>query len=371
MRVATLTFHRALNYGSAMQAFALWKAIAVLGHDVEVIDFAPEGQDDLYKVFSKPDSPRALLKNARALPFAGRLTLRRKSFSAFLSDNASLSGKVCHGTVDDELLSSYDAVVVGSDQIWNPNAKDFSTEYMLPRGDSYRRVAYAPSLNGASLDAVPDASALLSKFDALSAREASGAREIERVLGGKRRVETVLDPTLLLTADDFREAESGAEVPEKYIFLYSVTYRKAVVDYAMELASRTGYPVIAMFTTDRTYRAMWDTKGRVRFLDYVSPGDFIRLVDRASYVVTNSFHGTAFSVLFGKPFVAVRSVVNGTIFHDHRVDNLLGQADLMGNIVEEGAFPYGLPPIYDAEGAHRRLSGAREASLAYLRSALA
>ena len=210
MRVATLTFHRALNYGSAMQAFALWKAIAALGHDVEVIDFAPEGQDDLYKVFSKPDSPRALLKNARALPFAGRLTLRRKSFSAFLSDNASLSGKVCHGTVDDELLSSYDAVVVGSDQIWNPNAKDFSTEYMLPRGDSYRRVAYAPSLNGASLDAVPDASALLSKFDALSAREASGAREIERVLGGKRRVETVLDPTLLLTADDFREAESGS-----------------------------------------------------------------------------------------------------------------------------------------------------------------
>lgn len=371
MRVATLTFHRALNYGSAMQAFALWKAIADLGHDVEVIDFAPEGQDDLYKAFSKPNSARALLKNVRALPFAGRLAVRRESFSAFLTDNARLSAKACRGAVGEEILNSYDAVVVGSDQIWNPNAKDFTTEYMLPRGDSFRRVAYAPSLNGASLDAVPDAPALLSRFDALSAREASGAREIERVLGGSRRIETVLDPTLLLSADDFREAESDTVVPEKYIFLYSVTFRKAAVDYAMELAARTGYPVISMFTTDRTYRAMWDTKGRVRFLDYVSPGDFIRLVDRASYVVTNSFHGTAFSVLFGKPFVAVRSVVNGAILHDHRVDNLLGQAGLMCNVAEEGAFPDGLPLEYDIEGAHERLTGAREASLAYLRSALA
>lgn len=371
MRVATLTFHRALNYGSAMQAFALWKVIADLGYDTEIIDFTPEGQDDLYKVFSRPDSLRAVLKNTRALPFVGRLGVRRESFSTFLRDNAQLSAKSCEGTVDDELLSSYDAVVVGSDQIWNPNARDFSTEYMLPRGDSFRRVAYAPSLNGASLDAVPGAAALLSRFYALSTREASGAREIERVLGGGRKVETVLDPTLLLSADDFRAAESDADVPEKFIFLYSVTYRKAVVDYAMGLSARTGYPVIAMFTTDRTYRVMWGTKGKVRFLDYVSPCDFIRLVDKASYVVTNSFHGTAFSVLFGKPFVAVRSVVNGAIFHDHRVDNLLGQAGLMGNVVEEGVFPDALPPVYDAEGAHERLAAAREASLTYLRSALA
>lgn len=83
MRVATLTFHRALNYGSAMQAFALWKAIAALGHDVEVIDFAPEGQDDLYKVFSKPDSPRALLKNARASHSRGGLRCAANPFRHF------------------------------------------------------------------------------------------------------------------------------------------------------------------------------------------------------------------------------------------------------------------------------------------------
>lgn len=370
MRVATLTFHRALNYGSAMQAFALWKAIADFGHDVEIIDFVPEGQEDLYKVFSRVDSPRSMIKNLRALPFSGRLGVRRESFSAFMRDSVKLSGTTCFGRVDDALLSSYDAVVVGSDQIWNPNAKDFATEYMLPRGDSFKRVAYAPSLNGASLDVIPDAAELLSRFDALSAREATGASEIERVLGDSRTVDTVLDPTLLLSADGFRVAESESDIPDGFIFMYSVTYRQAVIDYAMALSERTGLPVLAMFTTDRTYHAMWKTKGRVHFLDYVSPGDFIRLVDRATYVVTNSFHGTAFSVLFGKPFVVVRSKVNGAVFHDHRVDNLLGQTDLTGNIAEEGSFSDALPPAYDVFAVRQRLERIRESSLSYLRNAL-
>lgn len=370
MKVATLTFHRALNYGSAMQSFALWRAIADLGHDVEIIDFIPEGQEDLYRVYSKIDSPRAILRNARALPFASRLAARRDSFTVFLKEKTKLSSQSCIGRIDDELLASFDVVVAGSDQIWNPNAHDFSLEYLLPRGDSFRRVAYAPSLNGASLASVEGADDCLRRFDFLSAREASGVREIEYVVGDDRPVETVLDPTLLLDADAFRTVESASDVPESFIFLYSVTYRRAVIDYAISLSAKTGYPVIAMFTTDRTYEAMRVTKGKVSFFDYASPGDFIRLIDKASYVVTNSFHGTVFSVLFGKPFAVVRSMMNGALFHDHRVDNFLEQVKLQDCVVEEGAFPDALPLDYDRAAVSGRLVSLRKGSLDYLREAL-
>ncbi len=369
MRVGTLTFHRSLNYGSVMQTYALWKAIEAMGHEAKVIDFAPENQDGLYRIFESPTSPKAVAKNLRALPFASRLRRRRTEFDAFLRDNVRLTGEAVTGEIPERLLDGFDAVVAGSDQIWNCKAADFSTEYLLPRGDGFRRVAYAPSLNGSSLADVEGSARMLGSFDALSAREESGSEDIERILGGRRKVPTVLDPTLLLGADGFRQAESAAQVPDKYIFYYSVTYRRASLDYALALARETGLPVIGMFTSARTYDAMLMARGKIRFLDYTAPGDFIRLVDNATYVVSNSFHGTAFSVIFGKRFTAVRSLVDGKPFHDHRVDNLLGQVGLMGCVWEEGG-PFSMPAEWDRAAASSKLDGIRNASLGFLSDAL-
>lgn len=369
MRVGTLTFNRSLNYGSVMQTYALWRVVESLGHEVEVIDFEPVGQEQLYRVYDSPTSPRAVVKNLRALPFASRLRRRRAEFDGFLADNVALTSERFVGKVSERALEEFDAVVVGSDQIWNCNIVDFSVEFLLPRGYGFKRVAYAPSLNGSSLVGVQGVAQLLGGFDSLSAREESGSKDIERILGDGRGVPTVLDPTLLLAADWFRQAESDAEVPSEYIFYYSVEYRRASLDYALSLSKATGLPIFSMFTCNKTYGAMIASRGRIRFLDYTAPGDFIRLIDKATYVVSDSFHVTAFSVIFGKRFTAVRAIVDGKPHHDQRLENLLGQVDLMDCIWEEGS-SFAPPVEWDRNVATGLLDDMRGASLDYLKRAL-
>lgn len=364
-----MTFNRSLNYGSAMQTFALWKAIESLGHETKVIDFEPMGQDKLYRVFDSPTSARAVAKNLRALPFASQLRRRKADFDSFLSGNVELTARRYAGEVPESVFAEFDAVVAGSDQIWNCKAVDFSVEFLLPRGRGFRRVAYAPSLNGTSLAGVQGVARLLEGFDYLSAREESGSRDIEQILGNGRTVSTVLDPTLLLGAEGFRQAESDAEVPGEYIFYYSVAFRRASLDYALNLAKVTGLPIISMFTCNGTYGAMIASRGKIRFLDYTAPGDFIRLIDSATYVVSDSFHGTAFSVIFGKRFTAVRAIVDGEPHHDHRMENLLGQVGLMDCVWEEGS-AFSLPAEWDRDAASRRLNEIRSTSLEYLKRAL-
>lgn len=351
-RVGVLTFHRSLNHGSVLQAWALTRVLARMGLAVEIIDYVPPAQERVYSMFDKRWSPRAMAKNARSLVFYPLLARRKRGFERFVETRLPVSAARYGSEVDFARIGDvYDAIVSGGDQIWNPRAGDFTEVYLQPFGNGVRKVAYGPSVNDGDLDATDRADwrrELLEDFYALSVREASGKEKLERLLGGPRDIAVVADPTLLLEPDEYDLLGPARTPARPYIFLYTLNYAPSVLEAAAALHGETGLPVRTVFTGPGTYSLMarrisargaesGTTRHRVTVSRRGSPVDFLALLRGADHVVTNSYHGTALSVLFRKRFHAVyRTRVDGSTWVDARIDNLLGTVGLADRVVHPG-----------------------------------
>jgi hypothetical protein len=375
-RVGILTFHRSENYGSVLQAYALARVLSDMGSRAEIVDYAPPSQKERHAIFSKVVSARSLARNARSLLFYPLLSRKASGFERFIAERLPVSADSYRATSDfRDIESRYDALVCGSDQIWNVRAFGFTETFLLPFQTSARKIAYAPSLNRGDFADTADAERyreLISDFDALSVREHSGKEKLESLLGRIRDIPVVADPVLLLEGPDYDPICADHRPARPYIFLYSIDFESGVVDAASALARETGLPVYTLFTASRSYAMAWPWSG-VRFSRQCAPEDFIALVKNAEYVVTNSFHATAFSVLFHKRFYAVcRTNEDGTARGDTRIQQLLGVLGLEGCIVRSGER---LDPAagedidYDAVDALRRQYAA--SSMAFLSESLA
>ena len=365
-KVAILTEHRARNHGSCLQAYALQQALIKLGYDPEIIDYRPQAIEDTFGVFIKSllrDCGKNPIKIAmffaNALIFSPLRICREFKFYRYRKNKFRLSAKH-YSKIDESAAKNlqYEAYICGSDQIWNPRiTKGMDPVYFAaPFDASARKLSYAASIGLAELpekDAA-DFVRLLTPLDTVTVREPSAVGLINSLCD--KPVEVVLDPTLLLEPKQWKDFISERSASnKKYILVYSLMVDDSMISYANDLGKKTGLPVM-FFDLRRRY-------GKHSMSKYTAdPVDFLRYVHDAEYVVTNSFHGTVFSIIFEKQFICVP--MQGT---SSRMVDLLTHLGLDNRILSNTAK---IDAQIDYQSVHDILCADRTRSLDILKSAI-
>lgn len=361
MKTATVTWITYNNYGTLLQAYALQKFVEQLGHENEILSDAV-----ILKEFREthPTAPRPAPEKAIAAPAKNRLgallsnprrlgrvlvshlnrekyqypyeAIERKceEFKAKeLKIRQGVSGKMLS-----ELNAAYDAFLCGSDQVWSAFDSIFNPYYYLDFVTK-KKIAYGPSLG---TDRIPEGTAekireLLSDFDAISVRERVSAEQLRDLTG--RDVEWVCDPTLLHDRTFWSSFAAGAEHPKgRYLLCYFLENREWYFDYAKKLADRLHLKI-------RLIPNKWEFLRNENVLTYgIGPKEYVALFENAAYVLTDSYHGTIFSLLFQKDFLHLQRFSDEDPNSQNiRVETFLGYLGLTERIGKYNS------PMYDDE----------------------
>ncbi len=370
MNIATITFHRALNFGSALQSYALQHFVTQLGEQCHtpihyrIIDLAPAIQKEIYAPYKLSLQPKNLAKNLINLINVQALTIRRLKFETFLREELQLTAPFTSGAEARAALQDVDCFISGSDQLWNVRARDFADFYYLDFVQGARKISYAASFGPLRIDwqqyNAAHYAALLHDYSAISVREQGSADNVEQLTG--MRPEIHVDPTLLLDVAEWRQLQSDANYQGgNYILLYCLEPSVAQLNMARALSRRTGLPIVTL-----RYNNKHDMLNPFVKRYDAGPRDFLAYIDHAAMVVTSSFHGTAFSLIYRKPFVALDGMA------DARICNMLTEAGLCHHALASKAAvesAHLAAPSESAIGTY--LARERERSAAYLKQALA
>lgn len=290
MNIGIVTFHFALNYGAVLQAYALSTVLESMGHSATIIDYQPEYHTKMYKW-----SWGKFGLNVTNFVFP---SLKIK-FRKFLNTHLNLTPQ-CYKSLKEirDDFPKFDALVSGSDQIWNTDITNFDPIYYLDFGDdSTIRIAYAASFGKTSFSVndYKKLTYLFSNFDHISTREQIGADIVNRVYHNKAI--QVLDPTLLI--NDYELVTGNYGPKYKYILLISLQNSNHLFNSVKILSKLTNLPIIVLNNYSIKF---WNPRGNRLF---PSPENYLSLIKNADFVITNSFHGTAFSLIFKKLFFTI------------------------------------------------------------------
>jgi hypothetical protein len=316
VNVGILTFHFANNYGAVLQAHGLCQTLRNLGHNPRFIHYVPPSKELRWWQGWGLRSGSEL--SARALNRFRFDQFRRRWFQ---------TTRACRTTEDlCAAATEFDALVVGSDQVWNGNGGAFDAAYFLNFGDARRRrVSYAACFGDPLQPAVTLAKAgpLLQRFDHLSVRNRMSAQLVQELSG--RTPETVVDPTLL---HDYPELLGNGSETRKHIAAYFLPreHFDTGVEVLRRIRERVGMPVVAMGARDA--RMGDDHSG-------AGPAEWLRHLKNASFICTNSFHGTVFAVRFRKPFIVWSTPSAGSFRGPARIEDFLEICGLENRLVCE------------------------------------
>lgn len=303
MKVGIITYHNPNNYGALCQAVASRVVFSQFGI-ASIIDYQNDFiSGELKVVRFKPTIAGAF----RAIKDLLRYSHKRvaiKSFEKFLRDHGNLTEPANDQVELKRVSHDFDVLVSGSDQVWNPHCANadgsIDENYFLEFSHAGQKCISYGSSFGAHQFSPAEAERVkkyLKKFTALSVREKEGAQYLENLL--KRKVECVLDPTLLLSEDDWSQYCTPIELPDKYVLIYIFNRTKLSKTVVERVRNATDLPVVVI---DQELTAGFEC---VKHIRSAGPGEFLHAFKNASYVVTDSFHGCCFSVNFGKKFIAV------------------------------------------------------------------
>lgn len=340
-KVAVVVCPNIRNFGSVLQSYATQKAVTKLGYDNEYIKYR-KTKKTAYKYLIQLLIPSIM---AERWSFFKRklfqrknrefISRRNKAFDEFVDRYMTASPKY---TGYDELKKAagrYSMAVLGSDQVWNPinSGSDFYTLNWL-NADT-KRVAYAPSFGVSRVPALLRRSykGFLEKFDHISVREIRGQKIVRQLTG--RKVPVVCDPTLLFTADEWDDVLPKEPVAEgKYIFCYFLGNRDEPRKCVLELAKKTGLPIVMMPFFGEI--SEYDNKLGAKFVDNPDPSHFVSAIRNAEYVCTDSYHGTVFSIIYRKKVLVFRRhSAESSKNTFSRLESLLSIADMKDRIVND------------------------------------
>lgn len=325
MKVGTITYHRAVNYGAVLQTFALQRVLDKLKIDNEVVDYRSDYIEWIYKPFCMRN-----VKNVgdfiKVIKGAKIKQEKRKCFFDFLDKHVKVSSKKYYKSDMEKTNSEYDLFFTGSDQVFNLDCSNYDTTYFLDFASDNKKNSYAASFGfeKAPENDVEQYKKLLSTFNNISVREKQGV-EIVNNLVNKKAVET-LDPTLLLSSDEWKTIIDTPRVKEEgYILVYAMAPSSTLINFADKLSKMTKKKIL--FIKDSlTKEGANVLSGDIEYLKNVSPSEFIELFSKAEYVITNSFHGTAFSINFNKKFFT--ELLDPKWNVNSRLENILDMFDL-------------------------------------------
>ena len=354
MRIGILTFHRAHNYGAALQCYALQEVLRGLGHDVEIIDYRQKWTEAVYKVFSFTVLNQRYSKLIDKIKYLWRTTSRfrpfmiaRKNYSSFRDKYLCISDKY---RPDEEL--SYDVCIIGSDQVWGINCLGNKPDSVYLGNFKVKRgcikTAYGISSNIESIDYLQQHGILnesINNFDYFSFREQA---VVERVyLYTNRELEQCIDPTLLTTDCIWRPLLNNKWKARKYIVCYRAR-GNGDTGFSLENTAETLANNLQCEYIDLTP-------------NQYSVEDFVSIIANAKYVVTTSFHATVFALIYRVP-LASYLLHDG---HDARYEDLLNRIGGSQFLYETSQSPL-IGETIDWDTIYMGLSNYKKSSFSFL-----
>lgn len=370
-RVGIMTFFDVENYGAVLQAYALCIAVHKLGFSAEDIRFKELNNDKATPLYKRVATVLKLSKG-HLLKYLKTREMSRattRSFMEFRNEYLKQSRLAYYSLEDLERYEDlYDAYITGSDMVWSDIGQNLDA-YFLRFTDYDKRIAYSPSLTGTDgLDAKRKAyyRERIEGMKYLSIREKSGQEFIDKECG--RNAIWTVDPTLLLDQNMWIEQlqiESHHEKP--YILVY-MFQGASTIKSAIKLIAETGKMDIRHIPMSVEER--WQEHSRNK-KNLFGPRQFVEMFSNASFIITNSYHGLLFSLIFNKPFVLFhREHGNRWSKHEKRMESLLEELHLEYRFLDptQGIEPSMLQLDYSE--INSVVNRKREESLNYLNSAL-
>ncbi len=380
MRIGILTFHYVANYGAVLQAFALKRTLENFGHEAVVIDYRPQSKVIMWNALEYRKSIRDSIRYDRRggiirsccryfyvigcyLKFIlVKYRFIKKKYAKF---EKFVYKFLCHinaqvTTVREfEQFNNYDMIIYGSDQIWNPEITG-GLDPMYFGGYTKKeqlKVAYAASIG--SLTILNDDNIknnflfLLNQLDYLSVRECNLYKYLS---SAGIKVMHVADPTLLLKSDEYSTCKMPDKKQCEYVLVYHLLYDKRMNALARKIARINGWKVVII---NGTFSGGLDVRKDT------GPEEFVTLLANASYVITNSFHGTTLSLVFNKNFYVLLPSVR-----QDRIKNLLDDFKLQSRVVDVSVNELSIENI-DYMQVNKIMTTFRQRSLHYLTSIIA
>lgn len=320
-KVGTITTHSALNYGAVLQAYALSNYIDSQGVDCEIMDYQPAYVEKSYRLVNRPKSLNGLLLSMYQILHYSKRKTRRKKFADFRKEYLKTSS--CVATNKEELtalVNTYDLAVCGSDQIWSPKLHQFDEAYFLSYPEiKTKRISYAASFgqdNIAEQD-LKEIKRRIQNFVCFGCRENSAKKIVDELT--HQQATLVLDPVFLLDAEQWRNLKGQAPSNAPYTLAYFLSNPGKSLAMAKKLADKNNEEIYSIGFSPR------DPKYKVHCEYDLGPLEFLAAIDDADVVITNSFHATAFSIIFRKNFFTRLSEGNNS-----RNDRMLTLLTLLG-----------------------------------------
>lgn len=295
-KIGIITFHKAINYGGVLQCYALQRKLSEMNYDVEIINY---NSNDVYKIYrlfyiGKFNFLKTPVKFLLNLYFYKTNKKKKEYFDKFLNKNIKMSEEINSKEELKKLSGKYDAVISGSDQVWNKSLtlNDYNV-YDLSSIEHDFKISYAASLGNdlVSKEESHYYNELIKSYKHVSVRENS----LKHLLNGN--VATVLDPVFLLTKNDWESfIKDVPSKKEKYIFAFSLQKNDKLDNIIKQLSKNEK---VYYYSKIPKFRKNIEEK----YL--MSPIEFIKMISEASLVVTNSFHCLALAIIFNKPFISV------------------------------------------------------------------
>lgn len=353
MKVALLSFHNALNYGAALQAYALQKFLKTNGMEAIYIDYENRHRANSYDMgflFRKALKERNWKNAVKFAVGAPVMEKRRRQFEKFYTSYIEKTEKCYTNSTDAaELNDKFDKFIVGSDQVWNPANNGQDMAYLLDFvEDNHKKIAYSSSFGVSGLD--DNNSKLyanyLSKFYRLSSREMAGVALVES-LTGRKDIHLVMDPVFLIDRCAW-DALAAPKDKTKYVFFY--TNRDSQIDDFVAIGSDYNHLKYHILSTHLKPKDIISTARKIK--SAMAPEEFLAQVRDAQLVVTASFHCLAMAIIFRKPFVAI---LTGDKGKDERVENLLRITGLTNRIMTSSMTPEDIAEKIDYDVVDEKL----------------
>lgn len=325
-KIKIITFSRVHNYGAELQTYALQKFLLKKYTDVQIIDYRNKVVLAPYKVFSiNKKNLKTIIKSlVKNVLFHNRIKKRFYNFTNYENKKINFTSRKYYNSQELSEIKS-DIFITGSDQVWNRKITDelsdeFTLNFKIKKG---KKISYAASVGDVTqIDKYKNEYIKkISQLDNISVREEDAKWKLARIIN--KEIQSVLDPTLLLTTSDWNaEIENHKNNNEKYILAYVVSPDEEYIKIVNNISKKTGLKVIHFELTNPGYKNVYKSY----YTD--GPLEFIKLIKNAEYIVATSFHATVFSIIFNKKFWIVPHKTTGS-----RVTDLLKKLGISNRAV--------------------------------------
>jgi hypothetical protein len=364
MKIGLLTIHRVTNYGAILQAFASKEILGQYG-DVKTIDYHKEHlshNTDLVRFKFSIHGVKMFVHDILNLKYRSKLL---KKFKSFNDQYMNLTNGMDKNALVSGSADYFDVYVCGSDQIWNPGVVSANNSldpiFFLSFANG-KKVSFASSIGHHNFKEKekPIVRQLLSNFHMVSTREKDGQKKLEEIIPDKK-IHHVLDPSLLLNK---RQWTTKFDLPidvdnEDYILVYSVPRTQLIKSAISYFSKKLGMKVYAI---DRMFFPITKVDNHIRS---AGPKDFLELFANSSFVITDSFHGTCFSLNFEKPFACISALERA-----NRQISLLSSLDIEERLMFKESDFENLETTLDYTIVSKKLANLRKNSLDFIESAM-